>query len=104
MRIHNVFHVSLLEKAPQNIKTPGPIYVHEETQEPYYKVDCIMGTQLIDGKPHYLIHWKGYEHTENTWEPEENLTREVLRDYRRNLRRRQPDLVVEVPQRQPKSN
>ena len=28
-----------------------------------------------DGTPQYLVHWKGCEHSEDTWEPLENLQR-----------------------------
>jgi len=57
MRIHPVFHVALLEPAPKNAR-PGPIHLDEETQEPYYEADQIMGSKIINGKPHYLIHQK----------------------------------------------
>ena len=84
MRIHPVFHISLLEKAPAGAR-PGPTHLDEETQEPHYEVKKIMGYQTIDGKPHYLIHWKGYQHSEDTWEPEENLTLETVEKYRQDL-------------------
>jgi hypothetical protein len=84
MRIHPVFHVSLLEPAPKNAR-PGPVDIDEETQEPRYEVEKIMGFKAINGKPHYLIHWKGYQHSEDTWEPEENLTDEMTTEYLRGL-------------------
>ena len=102
MKIHDTFHVSLLEPAPRNAKTPGSIYIDKESQEPYYEVDRIIGTKWLNGKSQYLIHWKGYEHTHDTWEPEENLTPRTLQDYYRSLRR-QPGLTVEVPSRPPPS-
>ena len=73
MRIHNRFHKSLLEKAPQNAK-PGPVELDEETQEPKYEIEAILDCKHISKKKHFLIKWKGYDHTENTWEPEEHLT------------------------------
>jgi hypothetical protein len=79
MRIHPVFHVSLLEPAPKGAR-PGPIHLDDETQEPLYEVEEILGHKTINDKSHYLVHWKGYQHSEDTWEPEEHLTPATL-DY-----------------------
>ena len=84
MRIHPVFHISLLEPAPLTAK-PGPIEIDEETQQPYYEAEEIIGFKLINDKPHYLIHWKGYQHSEDTWEPEGNLTPEFAQEYQQTL-------------------
>ncbi|SLM35926.1 gag-pol polyprotein [Lasallia pustulata] len=84
MRIHPVFHISLLESAPENAR-PGPTEIDENTQEPKYEIDTILGTKIINDIPHYLIHWKGYQHSEDTWEPEGHLTLETLREYHLNL-------------------
>ena len=65
MRIHPVFHISLLEKAPENAKRE-PVYIDKETQESLYNVDHIIGHKLVQNKRHYLIHWKGYQHSEDT--------------------------------------
>jgi RNase H-like domain found in reverse transcriptase/Reverse transcriptase (RNA-dependent DNA polymerase)/Integrase zinc binding domain/Chromo (CHRromatin Organisation MOdifier) domain/Retroviral aspartyl protease len=80
MRIHPLFHISLLEPAPRNAR-PGPTEIDEETQTPYYEVDKIIGYRLVSNKPHYLIHWKGYQHSEDTWEPEEHLTPDLVKEY-----------------------
>ena len=55
IRIHPVFHISLLEPAPPNAR-PGPVEIDQETQQPYYEAEEIVGSKLIDSKPHYLIH------------------------------------------------
>ena len=83
MWIHNVFHISLLEPAPRNAKRPGPIYLDKETQQPHYEVERVLGTKTENGQPYYLVHWKGYEHSEDTWEPEGHLTPQTLETYHR---------------------
>ena len=86
MRIHPVFHISLLEPAPKNAQ-PGPVEIEEETQIPRYEVDKIMSDKLIQGQRHYLVHWKGYQHSEDTWEPEKHLTLTTRKDYWKKSRK-----------------
>jgi hypothetical protein len=79
MRMHPVFHISLLERAPQNAKQQIDIEVYEEEYEP----ERIVDKQTMDGEIKYLIKWKGYDATENTWEPAKHLTncRPLLRQF-----------------------
>src|SRR5436190_15739248 len=51
-----------------------------------YPVDRVMGHKVIDGKHYYYIHWKGYPAEDDTWEPEENLTKETLDLWRKTRR------------------
>ena len=46
IRIHPVFHISLLEPATGNAKQE-PIHIDKETQEPLYKVDQVIGYKLV---------------------------------------------------------
>ncbi len=74
MRIHPVFHICLLE--PANADTPiqtEPPGIDPESQNAEYEVEDILDQQDITGQPHWLVKWKGYDHTEDTWEPEKNL-------------------------------
>ena len=74
MRIHPVFHISLLEPAPPNatLQTTTPP-IDPDFQEPVYDVERILDDMLVDGQRHYLVKWKGYGHTENTWETVDNF-------------------------------
>ena len=82
MRIHPVFHKSLLEPCHNPNAMPGPIEIDEETQEPEWEVEEIV---QFDPKKGYLVKWLGWGHSDNTWEPEENLThaQEILDSFRR---------------------
>ena len=67
--VHPVFHVSLLEKANPNTPIVTKAEIHTEDGE--YEVERILEQ---DSQGQYLVKWKGYPHSENTWEPIENLT------------------------------
>ena len=82
IRIHLIFHISLLELTTTNT-TLKLINLDQETQEPLYKVKEILDHQIKDNKSHYLIYWKGYQHSEDTWEPEKYLTPAILKAYHR---------------------
>ena len=74
MKIHNVFHVSLLEisaKDPypgQVIPPPPPIEVAGENE---WEVEEVLDSKIVRRKLKYLLKWVGY--AEATWEPAENL-------------------------------
>ena len=71
MRIHSVFHAFMLQSCDQSIPLqtkPTPVESDEE-----YKVERILGKKIISETVHYLVKWKGYDTSESTWEPKQNL-------------------------------
>ena len=76
LRIHPVFHVSLLEKYHRNtipnrvVPPPLPVILNNE---PEYEVEEILDSRLCFGKLQYLIKWKGYSVNDNSWEPKDNV-------------------------------
>jgi len=96
-KIHPVFHVSLLE--PADPETPiETTFYHRAEEENEFEVERILQHR---GQPRtYLIKWKGYPHSENTWEPEANLNncRQMLAQYhRQNTRTTQMRLEENQP-------
>ena len=86
MRIHNVFHVALLEPYrgdPNNsaINRPGPVVVEGEDE---WEVEKVLDerTKGRAKRKQYLVKWVGWPDSHNTWEDEENL-------------RNAPDLVAQ---------
>jgi hypothetical protein len=71
-RIHPVFHISLLELAPRDATLAQNIKLTDKTKE--YKVEQVLDMQIVNNQSFYLIKWKGYDTSKNTWEPINNLT------------------------------
>jgi len=71
MQIHSVFHVFMLQCCNQFI----PLQTIEMSVEfnKEYQVENILKKRMISGKTHYLVKWKEYNTSENTWELKENL-------------------------------
>jgi hypothetical protein len=80
-KIHPVFHASLLmpyvetnEHGP-NYTRPPPDMIEGEEQ---YEVKAIQAHWHYRHKLQYLIKWKGYPESNNTWEPVDNLQAPLL--------------------------
>ena len=78
-RLHPVFHVSLLE--PAKGTTPVAMQTElqplEDTEE--YEVERILDMRnTTSGQQEYLIKWKNYDESENSWEPTKNLNCDYL--------------------------
>ena len=86
MKIHPVFHVSLLE--PISTDTipgrkqipPPPIILNNEIE---YEVQKILDSRIKYKKLEYLVDWKGYDTSHRTWEPAINLsnTNQLVKDF-----------------------
>ena len=77
MRIHPVFHVSLLEPHHENPfpgrtqPPPPPIELEDDVE---WEVEEILDSRIQRGKLQYLVHWLGYGPHERTWEPPDHLS------------------------------
>jgi len=87
-KIHNNFHAVLLRPYIENevygphFHRPPPEIVNEEEE---YEVEKILSSRKRGNNYKYLIKWKGYPTSDNSWEPEENLANaaEKLNEYQR---------------------
>lgn len=81
MRIHNVFHVSLLDayKPPvigQPPAEPLPVLAGQDDDDEW-EVERIVNSRARGRgrtrRIEYLVQWAGYAYIRTTWEPAENL-------------------------------
>jgi len=95
MKIHPVFHVSLLEPYKRRAgevlpEHSRPIAVMDG--EEYWEIESILDDRLHRGKKQYLVRWKGWPPAYDQWIAEEEIqsTAEVLVEYQRRhgLKRR----------------
>src|SRR5216683_1542915 len=74
--MHPVFHTSLLtpyvktKEHGENFTRPPPDMIEGEVE---YEVKAIWAHRYQRHKLQYLIKWKGYPESDNTWEPEDNV-------------------------------
>ncbi len=71
MRIHLRFYMLFLEPVPAIAKFD--IYIETEDSITEYEVEAILDYRGSIGEEEYLVKWKGYSTTENTWKPVRNL-------------------------------
>ena len=77
LRIHPIVNVSRVKPylgplPGQPVSQPSPVQVSEERDEEY-EVDYIVASRIYRRQLQYLVHWKGYEDHEHTWEPASNV-------------------------------
>ena len=84
-RIHPRFHVKLLEPAHPDTPLQGTFH-YEAEEENEFEVEDIITHRVVNNGTEYLVKWLGYPDSENTWEPDTNLTncRQLLAQYHRN--------------------
>ncbi|XP_073435227.1 uncharacterized protein [Dendrobates tinctorius] len=75
MRIHPVFHVSLLKAAtpnsfPGRSSPPAPVLIDGQEE---FVVERILDSRLRRDGVQYLVQWQGYSSEDNSWEPASNL-------------------------------
>ena len=84
MKIHPVFHVSLLKKYSkseiQRIQPPPPTIAQDQEE---YEVEKILDKKTSGKKTWYLVKWKGYPDSDRTWESKTNLrkAKESIEDF-----------------------
>jgi hypothetical protein len=87
LKLHNVFHVSLLKLYHPDSRSnlpPPPELVGEDLE---YDVEAILQHRSVKhgrkATTEFLIKWAGYPPEHNTWEPEDNLDNcpDMLKDY-----------------------
>ena len=85
-RIHDIFHASLLSPyhetethGPNFIKPPPDLIEGEEE----YEVEAIMNHKTWGRGYRYLVKWKGYPISDNTWQPPSSFknAQEILVEY-----------------------
>jgi Chromo (CHRromatin Organisation MOdifier) domain len=90
-KIHDVFHTSLLSPYTET-DMHGPNFVHPPPDlvggEQEYEVEHIINHRRTgQGKAlQYLIKWKGYPESDNTWEPTSHLhAPQLIKEYQKHI-------------------
>ena len=82
MRIHDVFHVSLLKEWKSDTSVP-PTSILMDKDDEQFEVDKVLSHKGKGRSRKYLVLWKGTGPEESTWEPESSLRdcTATLQDY-----------------------
>jgi Chromo (CHRromatin Organisation MOdifier) domain/Integrase core domain len=97
LKIHPVFHVSLLKpyRPSERRQPPPPPLLLTDEDDDIYEVQAIIDDRQVSRrggtkKTQYLVVWKGYGPEHNSWEPDENLenARSAIKKYLRTKARK----------------
>jgi hypothetical protein len=89
-RIHPVFHATELSAYKEtevhgpNFTFPSPDLINGEEE---FEIEAIISHRKLQNKLQYLVSWKGYPSSDNSWLPEKDLTnaKEILKTYKNCL-------------------
>jgi hypothetical protein len=84
--IHPVFHVSVLRRHHVDIidqrrrAPPSPVVVNGKEE---WEVNKVLDCRRRGKRTEYLVSWKRYGPTDNSWDPEDHLdnSRDALREF-----------------------
>jgi hypothetical protein len=90
MKIHNVFHIDLLmpykeTEAYGTLFTRPPPEINNNEEE--YEIEAIRDTRRYgrSKKLQYLVHWKGYPNSDDSWVDHKDLhAPELLKEFYTN--------------------
>jgi Chromo (CHRromatin Organisation MOdifier) domain len=84
MRIHPVFHISLL-KPTKNEPTKENMELEE------FEVEKLIDKRIQKGQTQYRVRWKGFDEKDDTWEPRKNLNcPEKVQEFERSSEAEEP--------------
>lgn len=76
MRVHPIFHPSLLKPASNDENTP-PIPEGISSESPQYEVAAILDSRRVGRSIQYLVDWENYGPNERSWEPRSVLLADI---------------------------
>ena len=86
LRIHPVFHVSLLQ--PWHSDTEFPEHVEQQYQPPpivaednQYTLEALLDKRICRGRTEYLVRWEGYGPEWDLWTKEGDIEDSLIRAY-----------------------
>ena len=90
MRIHPVVSVAQLEPAPhpdadpyrrQVDRNPPPVFEATADEPEEYTIERLLDRKYVRRKLKYLVKWQGWDHQHNTWEPVDELHKDLVAEY-----------------------
>ncbi|KAH0786874.1 chromobox protein 5 [Histomonas meleagridis] len=75
---------------------------YEEESAEEYEVEAIVNDRIVHRRRQFLLKWKGYPDSENTWEDEKNLNcPELVKEYLKKKKEKQNVLPPKMPPQEP---
>ena len=92
-QFHPTVHVSRLKRYVESSSSQRPTPVVPEPYlvdgNEYYQVEAVLDHRIRgrgrNKHVQYLVKWKGYPESDNSWEPADNLTSDLIQSYRNSL-------------------